>query len=40
MTKTFSHRTHIYEKAIWCLGSNQEGTNFILVDVMVYSGIR
>ena len=39
ITKTFSHHTHIYEKAIWCLGSSQEGTNFILVDVMVYSRI-
>ena len=27
ITKTFSHHTHICEKVIWCLGSNQEGTN-------------
>ena len=40
ITKTFSHHTHICEKAFWCLGSSQERTNFILVDAMVYSGIR
>ena len=40
ITKTFSHHTHICEKAIWCLGSSQEGTNFILVDAIGYSGIR
>ena len=39
ITKTFSHHTHICEKAIWCFGSSQEGTNFILVDAMVYGGI-
>ena len=39
ITKTFSHHTHICEKAIWCLGSSQEGTNFILVDAMGYSRI-
>ena len=27
LAKTFSHHTHNCEKAIWCLGSNQEGTN-------------
>ena len=27
LAKTFSHHTHIYKKAIWCLGSSQEGTN-------------
>ena len=27
LTKTFSHHTHICEKAIWCLGSSQEWTN-------------
>ena len=40
ITKTFSHHTHTCEKAIWCLGSSQEGTNFILVDAMGYSGIQ
>ena len=39
ITKTFSHHTHICEKAIWCLGSSQKGTDFILVDAMGYSGI-
>ena len=27
LAKTCSHHTHICEKAIWCLGSSQEGTN-------------
>ena len=35
LPKTFSHHTHICEKAIWCLGSSSEGTNFILVNAMV-----
>ena len=27
LAKTFSHHTHICEKAIWCLESSQEETN-------------
>ena len=40
ITKTFSHHTHICEKAIWCFGKQLGRDQFTLVDAMVYSGIR
>ena len=40
LAKTFSHHTHIYEKAIWYLGSSQEGTNcyWLMLQVIAESG--
>ena len=39
LTKSFSHLTHICERAFWCFGKQFGRNQFILVDAMGYSGI-
>ena len=39
LTKSFSHLTHICEKAFWCFGKQFRRDQFTLVDAMGYSGI-
>ena len=40
LTRSFSHLTHISEKAFWCFGKQFRRDQFTLVDVMSYSEIQ
>ena len=40
VTKTLSHYFHFCERAFWCLGSSQEGTNSYWLMLWSSSGIR